>query len=196
MNAKQSSILRMYINDMLAVEKDLLQATSVQAKDETVGKISEVKALVEEIVRSSESRIRVFEAHSHQHEGKWGAAVKGAVATAAGTLAGIYDKVRKHTVSRMLRDDHVALNLASVAYGMLYTTAVAFEDEEVATTALEALNVTASQVTRLSTLIPGVVVGELTEDGPVNSEAVSLAVEAIEMAWDQAARATEHAAAA
>src|SRR5262245_11097936 len=125
MNAQQSAILRMYINDMLAVEKDLLHATQAQAEDENVAKVPGVARLIREIVRGAESRIGTFEALSDQHSGKWGALVKEAVATAAGAVAGVYDKVRKHPVSRMLRDDHVALNVSCLAYGMLYTTSVA-----------------------------------------------------------------------
>jgi uncharacterized protein YidB (DUF937 family) len=48
--------------------------------------------------------------------------------------------------------------------------------------------VTASQVTQVSALLPGVIVDELTADGPVNPEAAVLAVEAIQSAWDEAAQ--------
>ncbi len=196
MNTQQSSTLRMYLNDMLAVEKDLSNATQGQATDENVGKLSEVSLLIQEIARTSEARVKTLESLSEQHDGKWGAVVKEAVASAAGVLAGIYGKVRTHPVSRMLRDDHVALNVASIAYGMLYTTAVAFDDDKVAEASLEALNETASQVIRLATLIPGVVVGELATESPVHSGAAGLGVEAILAAWDEAAQNLPQAAGA
>jgi hypothetical protein len=193
MNTQQTSILRMYVNDMLAVEKAVHHAISGQTKDPHVAELPDVLQLLTEITGTTARRIRTFEDLSEKHSGKWGAAVKEAVATAAGILAGIYDKVRKHPVSRMLRDDHVALNLACVCYGMLYTTAVAFEEEEIATSALEAVNETAAQITRLTALIPGVVVKELSLEGPTNPEAAALAVEAIEGAWDEAAQKMESA---
>lgn len=186
MTEQQSSILRSYVNDMLAVERDLHHATSGQAADESVTKLPEVRALVEQISQASDQRIKAFETVSAQYDGKLGAAVKEAVAAAAGTLASLYGKVRSHAVSKMLRDDHVALNLASISYAMLYTTAVAFDAPEVATPALAALNETASHVIKLSSLIPPVVTRELEAENPVNTEAGAQGVQAIMASWENA----------
>ncbi len=183
MNSKQSDTLSMYVNDMLAVEKDIFNAVDSQAKDETVAKAG-VSALVRQIAADSGARVQALEALTKTRENKIGAAVKGAIATAAGTLAGLYDKVRQHPVSRSLRDDYVALSLAAVAYSMLYTTAVAFEDDEVADVALNSLSQITGQVKKLGSAIPSVVVHELKDEGPVYAEAEGIASEAVASAWN------------
>ncbi|MDB6140541.1 MAG: hypothetical protein JWO94_3613, partial [Verrucomicrobiaceae bacterium] len=97
---------------------------------------------------------------------------------------------RKHPVSRMLRDDFVALNVASVAYGMLYTSALAYQEEEVAAIALSHLNALPSQLTELGRLIPEAVVKELTEEYPqANISAIDTARKAIDAAWMDASMA-------
>ena len=94
------------------------------------------------------------------------ATAKAAVATALGAFAGLYDKVRKDPVSRMLRDDYTALNMASFSYTMLHTTALAFHDEPVASLALKHLQDLTPLIMHLNEVVPHVVVKELQDEGP------------------------------
>jgi hypothetical protein len=181
-----ASTLRTYVNDMIAVERDVYNAVRGQIEDERVREVSEVHALLTEIAAGSRSRLDSMEALSAKLDGKFGAAVKEAVAAATGALAGIYGKVRKHPVSRMLRDDQVALNLCATAYGMLYTTALVYDEEEVAIASLEHLNALPSQIIGLTRVIPGIVVKELTEEHPGHPEAATIAQGAILAAWGEA----------
>lgn len=106
------------------------------------------------------------------------------VAAVAGVFAGLYDMVRKHPVSRMLRDDYSALSLASTAYSMLYTTAIALRHDQVAAVAKRGQCQVAPLVTELSHLIPAVVVAELAIDHPsLNHSAIDEAREATRSAW-------------
>ena len=178
--------LRTYVNDMIAVERDVHNAISGQTKDSRVEENPEVHRLLQEIAEGSEIRLQNLEDLSVSLDGKWGALVKEAVAATTGVLAGLYGMVRKHPVSRMLRDDHVALNLSATAYGMLYTTAVAYDEDEVAVIALDHLNAIPSQILRLTHLLPGVVMREVTNGDPLNPDAEKLASEAIEAAWSDA----------
>lgn len=190
MTDEQTETLRMYVNDMLAVEKDIFHAVSGQVADKNI-KSPDVAAFIQQMATKSGQRIKILETLSARHEGKIGAIVKEAVATATGTLAGIYDKVRKHPVSRMLRDDYVALSLASVAYGMLYTTALAFDDDAIADAALENLNEINPQIMEVTKLIPAVVVSELSESSPVTEDAADIALEAIEASWQEASATSD-----
>jgi hypothetical protein len=180
-----ASNLRTYVNDMIAVERDVYNAISGQIEDKHVKEVPEVRALLTEIAAGSKARLESMEALSFKLEGKVGAAIKEAVAAATGLLAGIYGKVRKHPVSRMLRDDQVALNLCATAYGMLYTTALVYDEEEVAIASLEHLNALPSQIIGLTRVIPGIVVKELTEDHPGDPEAATIAQGAILAAWGE-----------
>ena len=179
------NVLSTYINDMVAVERDISQALKGQQEDSDVATMPEVHRLIEMAAESAVARHDVLVQCAKDLDGKAGAAVKDAVMAAAGSLAGLFAKLRKHPVSKMLRDDITALNLAATAYSMLYTTAVAFDEEEMSAVALEHLNTLPEQIMEMTRLLPGVVVEELEkEHGPVNEEAAELATEAIQQAWE------------
>jgi len=190
--AEQISNLRMYVNDMLALEADISKAVSGQLDDDRVKAEPGVAELLRDIADSSTSRKRALEHLAEQLEGRFGAMVKEAIMSTAGVLAGLYGMVRKHPVSRMLRDNHVALNLAATAYGMLYTTAVTYDDDQIAEVALDHLNELPPQIMKLTRAIPSVVVKELNHGEPVSLDAESLANEAIEAAWMEAEQSTAH----
>ncbi len=181
----QANILRTYVNDMIAVESDVSQAITGQLDDDKVHEEPAVYMLLKELADTSRARLAKLENLSEALDGKLGAMVKEAVATTTGYLAGLYGMVRKHPVSKMLRDDQVALNLTATGYSMLYTTAVTFDHEDVAVLALEHLNEILPQFVRVTRQIPSVVVMELSEGIP-NADAEDLATEAIEDAWMEA----------
>ncbi len=175
----------MYVNDTLALERDLKEAIDRQIEDEHVERSPEVAALLNEIAIANDARLANLGELSTTLGGGAGA-VKEAVAAAAGVLAGFYGKVRKHPVSRMLRDDYTALALAATAYSMLYTTAVALHDKHVAALAQRHLRDVTPLIMQLSRIIPTAVVAELAADFPdVNREAVEAGREATIRAWSQ-----------
>lgn len=181
---QRQSILRTYVNDMIALEEDFAQAVKGQLASEEVQRDPNVADLLHGLAGACEIRKEALERVSKELNGELGATLKEAAAAAAGTLAGLYGKLRKHPVSKMLRDDVTALNLAATSYGMLYTTAVAFHEDEVAETALENLNQLPAEIMDITTQLPGIVVSELAqEDAELNPEAAELASEAIEDAW-------------
>lgn len=193
---KETENLRSYVNDMLALEQEIASAITVQSADARVRSEPGIRCLLEDIAADSSARLGRLEDLTIQLDDQWGALVKEAVTAATGTLSGIYGMVRKHALSRMLRDDHVALNLTATAYGMLYTAALAYGNDEIAMVALEHLNALPPQIMKLAELIPDMVVKELAEsDAAVNAHAAELANEAITAAWQGAATATEETSA-
>jgi hypothetical protein len=183
----QSSNLRMYVNDMAALEKNIFDAVEKQRCDERVKADPACSALVEAIYEDTSARLRGIENHAAAIGGETGAVIKETVAGIAGTIAGLYDMVRKHPVSRMLRDDYTALSLAATGYSMLYTTALAVRDQPVANVALRHLQSITPLVMSLSKIIPGVVVKELAEDDPsIDTSVVELAQQKTEEAWGAA----------
>ena len=175
--------LLMYVNDVLALERLIKEAVTGQLKDDDVRADFETSALLGKIAACTETRMHDLKQLSDALGGGAGA-VKETVAAVAGVFAGLYDMVRKHPVSRMLRDDYTALALASTAYSMLYTTAVALHSNQVADVAQRGLGKVAPLVLKVSHQIPAVVVGELAKDHQdVNHAAIVMAREATEKAW-------------
>jgi hypothetical protein len=178
------SILATYINDMLALEGNIAQAIERQHADHRVAHHPDVQRLLRSVISGSVARRDTLAQNAGEMVSDVVATIKDAIASAAGTLAGFYDQVREHALSKMLRDDVTALTMAATSYGMLYTTALAFEDNTIAETALRHLNELPPQIMEIASLIPGVVVEELAKDDPrVNMESAGFAAEAIDQAW-------------
>jgi hypothetical protein len=178
------SNLRMYVNDMLALEKDILEAVGRQRDDERVRMDPGCAALIDRIHTTTRSHVITLENHASAIGGEPGATIKETVMTLTGALAGLYDKLRKHPVSRMLRDDSTALGLAATAYSMLYTTGLALRDLPVANVALRHLREVTPLVMELSEIIPRIVVKELAQDdSEIDMEVVDLARQNTRAAW-------------
>ena len=100
--------------------------------------------------------------------------VKRAGSAVAGAAAGVIDLIRTEGLPKNLRDDYTAFSLANIGYVMLYTTALAVEDQEVADLAHQQLRDYTDAVMRLNSLIPAAVVRFLEQQGlPVRADIVS-----------------------
>jgi hypothetical protein len=96
----------------------------------------------------------------------------------------MYDKIRSEKVSKMLRDDYTALNLAAVGYSMLHTTGLAVQDHATAALALRHLKDYTSIIMELNAIIPSVVVAELKDNDVVIVESsVQQAIQNTQDAW-------------
>jgi hypothetical protein len=94
--------------------------------------------------------------------------------------------VRKEGLAKNLRDDYTAFSLANIGYVMLHTTALAFEDQEVADLAHQHLRDYTDAVIRLNSLIPAAVVRLLEQQGlPVRADIVSEVNANVAEAWKQ-----------
>ena len=180
----QLSNLRMYVNDMAALIKHIEDAIDRQVADERVQADPDAKQVVDRIHSVLRAQVLSMENHAAAVGSETGAAIKEAVASVAGVVAGLYDKVRKHPVSRMLRDDYTALSLAATAYSMLYTTALSMRELTIANVALRHLQETTPLVMDLSKVIPAVVVRELAQDdASIDTSIVSIAQQNTLEAW-------------
>lgn len=121
--------------------------------------------------------------------------VKEAVSDALGIVAGLYNKVRTEGAAKGLRDDHVALNLVSVSYTALHTTAIALGDSATAALAKRSLIETAKFVGDVDRLIPTIVFRELQDGdlGALDGAAPEQTRAAYREAWTQPALAREDA---
>lgn len=180
-------VLRSYASDMLAVEKQLMEAVERQTRDKDVRYHREAYEILMKIETVLSGHVISLEQYLSSING--GATpeslFKKAATTAMGAVAGLYDKMRmEETVSRDLRDDYASLSLAAISYTMLHTTASALDDTKLAELALNNLNELTPLIVNLSRVIPPVVARELTIEGKAIDSAVGQdAVSKTQKAW-------------
>jgi ferritin-like metal-binding protein YciE len=182
---ERSDTLQKYVSDMMAVEDHILSAVKRQTEDEDIYKHNpQASQIIQSIAQMTEQHSQHLK---HQLEAIGGDPAKGLkeVATAAlGAIAGMYDKVRNETVSKMLRDDYTALNLAAVGYTMLHTTGLALQDQGTADLALRHLKHYTSIIMQINQVIPSVVVEDLRDTIPTLNEAsIQQAMQNTQDAW-------------
>jgi len=173
-----------YMTDMIAVEKHIADALERQLESEPLQKHGNALRIVRSSKQVLSNHISSLENHLEQN-GDSSSALKDAVSTALGALAGLIDKGRTDTASKMLRDDYTAFSLAAISYTMLHTTALALGDQGVANTALKHLKDITPIVTEISKVISDVVVSEITDEGTiVNANAGVEGTQNTQTAWE------------
>ena len=181
---KNVGTLKTYVNDMISLQKHILEAVSHQCEDQNVKNDAEASAFVNKLKGTLTSQVSDYEGHINRLGSEVTATLKQAVTSAAGFVAGLYDKVRKDPVSRMLRDDYTALCMSSISLTQLHTTGLAYGDQAVADTALKHLNEVAPLIMEINGIMPGVVVKELTDEGPgIDTSVAGTAVANTQAAW-------------
>jgi len=155
--------LRPYIADMLAVEKHIVEALERQQKDDDIKQFPNAAQLVNRSLEVLRGHVQTLDSHLQGFDGGGTAgAVKGAVTGVMGAIAGVYDKIRKDTASRALRDDYTALSLATISYTMLHATALGLRQGATADLALRHLQSLTPLIMELSEIIPSIVLKELS----------------------------------
>jgi ferritin-like metal-binding protein YciE len=179
--------LRPYIADMAAVEKHILEAVERQHKDDDLRKFPEAFQIVDRLTATLRRHVETLETHIEGFPGgSVAASVKESVTGALGALAGVYDKIRKDTASRMLRDDYTALGLAIISYTMLHTTALGLRQNSTAEIAQRHLKELTPFQIDISGAIPSVVARELADQGyPIEPNLAHQATEATREAWSR-----------
>jgi len=182
--------LRPYVADMVAVEKHILEAVERQRNDDDVKELPDALRLVGRIESVLNTHVQSLDSHLQGYEGGGAAgALKQAVTGVLGAIAGVYDKVRKDTASRALRDDYTALSLASVSYGMLHATALGLSQGTVAELAKSHLEEINSLIMEIGLALPRIVLKELALEGySVETGAADRAVKNLEETWRNSAQ--------
>jgi ferritin-like metal-binding protein YciE len=181
----RNEAINSYITDMLALEDHIEKAIKGQLAD--LKDYPEVIATLRDIHTKVEHHISDLRTVSDQRKaGGVVESVKRAGSAVAGAAAGIIDLIRTEGLPKNLRDDYTAFSLANIGYVMLYTTALAVEDQEVADLAHQHLRDYTDAVIRLNGLIPAAVVRTLEQQGlPVRADIVSEVNANVAEAWKQ-----------
>ena len=180
---QRTATLKMYVNDMLTLQKHILEAVERQTEDEKLKSHDPAAKLVATIKGTVAQQVAELQTQVDRLGRQTGATLKAAVGSALGVFAGLYDKVRKDPVSRMLRDDYTSLCMSTISYTQLHTTGLSFGDQAVADLAIRHLGWLTPLVTQINLAMPGVVAEELKDDGSVNADAASQATQNTQQAW-------------
>ena len=179
-----TTTLKTYVNDMLALEKHIFEVVERQYEDARVKDDALTFDLIGKIKSTVGHHITDLEAQVTRLGSETMAAAKAAVAGTLGAAAGLYDKIRKDPVSRMLRDNYTALNMASFSYTMLHTTGLAYSDAAVADLAVKHLQDLTPLNIHCNESIPHVVVEELQDEGPgIDTSVAAKAIANTQHAW-------------
>jgi hypothetical protein len=181
----KTEYLRKNLSDMLAVETHTLESIERQTRERRIRVNRNAYDLLRKTERILSSHQIELEEFLSTFEGKAESTVKKTATAVIGTLAGLYGKwLREDPVSRSLRDDYTALNLAAISYTMLYTTARGLGETRVADMALRHLRDLTPLIVELSKSIPVVLAEELTAEGKIlHPEEASKAIEETQRAW-------------
>jgi hypothetical protein len=186
----KNEAINSYLGDMLSLEDHIEKAIRGQLQDlkdypDVLGELKEIHRKVEHHI----SDLR--ELTERRNAGGVITAVKRAGSAVAGAAAGLLDLIRTEGLPKNLRDDYTALSLATVGYEMLYTTALALDDREVAELAQVNFSDYARAVIRLNNIIPGAVLGFLKSEGlPVRQDVLREVGRSIEQVWSGASTAS------
>jgi ferritin-like metal-binding protein YciE len=184
---KNQSTIADYLGDMNAVETHIEEALDRQLN--MFSDLPEVAAAVQgfhDMVKAQRDHVQSVLDSSPDNSST--NAVKDLGSSLLGKAAGMLDKVRTESESKALRDDYTAFNLAAVSYAMLYTTAEALGNQQVAELSEKHLRGYAGAIQKINHLIPQVVVHELSKDGhAAKADAAGKAQAVIDRAWQQTA---------
>ena len=186
LDEKSKKTLADYVGDMVALEGHIGAALDRQLesfKDDATA-LQAVRGW-SAMVKEQEERVKALESELGATAGS---PVKKVGSTILGAAAGVIDKVRTEGISKGVRDDYTAFNLAAIGYTMLYTTAVALGDARVAGVAERNLRGYAAAVQRVNEMIADVVIHELAKDDhKVDPSAAEQVRAVVDKAWKETA---------
>lgn len=179
---KNAKTLSDWIGDMVALESHIEEAMDRQlklVKDDPIAR--DAVQEFHDLVKGQKDAIKALQ---EQYGGTAGSPVKQIGAAILGKAAGMIDMIRTEGISKSVRDDYAAFNLAAISYTMLHTTARALGDQRVASLAEQHLRGYAGAIQKINHMISDVVVAELAKDGhQVQEGAAAQTYKIVDAAW-------------
>jgi ferritin-like metal-binding protein YciE len=181
-NEKSQKTLADYLGDLINVESHIEAALDHQKNetkdDPTAGPLVQQ---FHDMVKSQRDALKAIQSEKGSTAGNPVSEIGSAI---LGKVAGAINMVRTEGVSKALRDDYVAFNLAAMSYTMMFTTATALGDSQLADIAKRHLTSYAEAIQKINHAIPDVVVRELTKDNhDVQSGAAQTTLTVVDKAW-------------
>ncbi len=180
-----------YITDMISLEEHMEKPFRTQGDDlrdkhrDLAAELRTIHGLVTQHIATLKNLRDRRDAGTERRAAE---GVKRATSAVAGVGAAVIDFLRTEKLPKDLRDDYTAMNLATIGYLMLHTTALSLGDKEVAEVAQQHYNDYARAVMTLQNMIPVAVVSFLQEEGlPARTEVTGQVAKNIDQAWAQGA---------
>lgn len=163
--APQSHAIADWVGDIVNIESHIEAAMDRQlALKPENPEVAQAIQQFHDTVRASKYRAQDYENVLGKTKG---GGIQETAAELLGKAAGLIDKIRKDTVTKALRDDYVAFNLAAVGYTLLHTTALALRDQKTVEFAEQGLTTYASLVQQVNHILPVATVEELVKNDEV-----------------------------
>jgi ferritin-like metal-binding protein YciE len=178
--------IQTYVGDMYALEGHIEEALDHQLNNfQDHPKANAAIRRFHVMVRTQRDAMK---AHLDALGGGTGGALKTAVSSVFGMAAGVVNKVRPEEMSKSLRDDYAAFNLAAISYHMLYGTALMLGFQETAQLAERHHRAYTDAIQDINQIILSVVALELKKDGHVIDEkAMDRATDTMNQDWKSTA---------
>ncbi len=154
-----------YLSDLLALERHMAAPITTQTKSGEHQEYPEAAQIFARLKMLTDDHIARLEAQLKAVGGHPASGIKSAWSQLIGGGAAAINTARKTKVSKSLRDDYTALGLSSISYTMFHATALGLGDAASAALAKRHLDDITPIIVQISQIIPGVVLGELKEDG-------------------------------
>lgn len=184
--SQRTQAIQKHTADLLALERHILEAIERQRSDETLKAEIEANKVAIQIERTLTAHVAALETLAEEYGGTAESIFKKAVTEILGVFAGIYDQMREHPVSRMLRDDYTALSLTAMAYTAYHSFGLAISEQRIADLALKHLKDLTPILVELSKVLPHVVAREVAQENdefPVDATAGAVSERLTQQAW-------------
>jgi hypothetical protein len=184
LDEKSQKTIADYVGDMVALEGHIEAALDRQLSMGDDATFSSIVKRYHDTVRDSRNKAKAYQETVGSTAGN-PLIEKGA--DILGLFAGIIDKIRAEGLSKNLRDNYTAFNLAAISYTMLHTTSMALGDTQTEQFAADGLRTYARLVQDVNQHISTIVVDELKKDGHtvVDSATAEQCRQAIDRIWKE-----------
>jgi hypothetical protein len=182
-----NEILRLYSSDLLELQRHIVDVVKDQTDQEEVRRYPEVQQLVIKIQDTVGRHFNDLEQGLESLGGEKSSLLKQAMGRVAETAMGMVIKAEgSEKCSKVLRNDYLALDAASLGSLMLYTTAAAFNNDRIEEISERHFNELTSLAVEIREMIPEIVVREFADQGySVNNGVTEEVNRKIQQAWGQ-----------
>ncbi|MCC6175493.1 MAG: DUF892 family protein [Chloroflexi bacterium] len=180
--SKSHDAIKAYVSDMYSLESHIEEALDSQLQKSAGNpKANAATRRFHSMVKSQRDEMK---AHLAGLGGEAGGTLRNAISAVFGLAAGVVGKVRPEDVSKNLRDDYTAFNLAAMGYHMLYGTALMLGFYETAILAERHHRNYTDAIQDINQIILDVIAWELKRDGyTIDEKAMDSATNQMNEDW-------------
>ncbi|HLO40366.1 MAG TPA: hypothetical protein VK176_05025 [Phycisphaerales bacterium] len=177
--------VRGYVNDLIAAHRHVLEAMKRHPKDSSLMQVAGAAETLSDVCTRLQWNIEVLEQCTSELGGKGAAGhLKEALTVMSGAVTGIYGQLRPEAASRMLRDDHTALNFLMTCSWMLHITARSLGEDATADRSEQIVRGFPPLIGRVSHMLAAAVVTDLRKEGhELMTESTSTGIALWQDAW-------------